>query len=74
MSLEVDAGDLALILCETHSCWALACRHAQHHARGIMTLCCRLCEIRLNWAVKMREVLWTSTTYRLTFDSAPSGP
>ena len=31
-SLEVDAGDLALILCETHSCWALACRHAQHHA------------------------------------------
>ena len=42
-SLEVDAGDLALILCETHSCWALACRHAQHAASWNHGSGCRRC-------------------------------
>ena len=27
----MDAGALALVLCEAHSCWALIARHAVHH-------------------------------------------
>ena len=66
-SLEVDAGDLALILCETHSCWALACRHAQHHASwNHDALLQALRDTPVDWAVKMREVLLDE--YHLPFD------
>ena len=66
-SLEVDAGDLALILCETHSCWALACRHAQHHASwNHDALLQALRDTPVDWAVKVREVLLDE--YHLPFD------
>lgn len=67
-SLEVDAGDLALILCETHSCWALAARHAQHHAPWAHdALLQALRDTPAGWAGQVREALLDE--YHLPYSS-----
>ena len=64
-----DAGALALLLCEVHSCWALITRHSVHHAQwAFERVVATLRDTPAGWADAVREVLLDE--YHQPFDDA----